>query len=345
MKILFISNMYPSEKYPSLGVFVKNIEDMLVSNGHDVYKVVIDAKYSNKVAKMYAYLIFYCKIIWALFFKKYDVVYAHYISHVALPIVFFNSIKRISIYSHVHGGDIKKLKGTSGIFFKVKFFLSKKILFISDAVFAPSSSYKKYLITNYSLDANRIFVFPSGGVDTSIFLYSTEKKTSMLGYAGRLEKTKNVDLIIKSLAFNNLNLHIVGSGSCEHRLKTLTKNLGLEERVIFSDSMNQSALAQWYKSIAVLVYPSSSESLGLVPLEALACGTSVLLSPIDAFYELQENGFKFEVITEFTPEAVNKGVQNVISKYNSDVSRLNSYLVQGLYSREVVCKEFLDVFK
>ncbi|WP_275192835.1 glycosyltransferase family 4 protein [Citrobacter amalonaticus] len=347
MKILLISNMYPSNSHPSLGVFVKNIEDILLLNHHEVDKIVIDRKYSSKPSKILSYFLFYFRVFWGLMFKKYDIVYAHYISHVALPIIVFNRVRKIIIYSHAHGGDIKKLNGTSGIFFKIKRFLSKKMLFISTVVFAPSNSYKKFISDSYSLNSNKIVIFPSGGVDTQVFNYSDtdSKKTGMLGYAGRLEKTKNVDLLIKSLVLNDLKLSIVGSGSCEHSLKILVNELGLGDRVTFSESMNQIELAQWYKEIAILVYPSSSESLGLVPLEALACGTSVLLSPIDAFNELLKCGFEFEVIKDFTPEAINFGVQHIISNDNVNISRSNSHLVEKLYSRDVVCKGFIDVFK
>lgn len=109
MKILLISNMYPSNSHPSLGVFVKNIEDILLLNHHEVDKIVIDRKYSSKPSKILSYFLFYFRVFWGLMFKKYDIVYAHYISHVALPIIVFNRIRKIIIYSHAHGGDIKKL--------------------------------------------------------------------------------------------------------------------------------------------------------------------------------------------------------------------------------------------
>lgn len=70
MKILLISNMYPSNSHPSLGVFVKNIEDILLLNHHEVDKIVIDRKYSSKLSKILSYLLFYFRVFWGLMFKN-----------------------------------------------------------------------------------------------------------------------------------------------------------------------------------------------------------------------------------------------------------------------------------
>ncbi|WP_250113480.1 glycosyltransferase [Escherichia coli] len=80
---------------------------------------------------------------------------------------------------------------------------------------------------------------------------------------------------------------MVGDGKKKGQLQELVSKYNLSERVIFHSSKTQKELSEWYKRVSILIYPSSSESLGLVPLEALACGTDVLLSPIDAFLNLE----------------------------------------------------------
>ena len=62
MKILLISNMYPSNKYPSYGVFVKNTEDILVNNSYRVERVAL-RKQDNKILKVMDYIFFYMKIV------------------------------------------------------------------------------------------------------------------------------------------------------------------------------------------------------------------------------------------------------------------------------------------
>ncbi|WP_140251970.1 glycosyltransferase, partial [Vibrio parahaemolyticus] len=67
--------------------------------------------------------------------------------------------------------------------------------------------------------------------------------------------------------------------------------LGVEKQVKFLPPMSQSELVLWYNKINTLIYPSDSESLGLVPIEAMACGAQVVLSDIPAFTELVDLSF------------------------------------------------------
>ncbi|WP_097435062.1 glycosyltransferase family 4 protein, partial [Escherichia coli] len=272
-------------------------------------------------------------------------VYAHYVSHVAIPIFFVNLFKHIVVFSHVHGGDVKQLKGTSAAFFKIKQVLSKKIMDISKVIFSPSASYKRHIIELYSQDESKIIIFPSGGIDTTLFSFGSGRKENILGYAGRLEDSKNVDLIIKSLIDNKYNLEIVGGGKKKGQLQELVSQYNLSERVIFHNSKTQKELSEWYKRVSILIYPSSSESLGLVPLEALACGTDVLLSPIDAFFEFRDIGLQFEFLSELTPQAINVGIEKIISTRCFRNNMSNNIIINSVYARNVVCKEFIDVFK
>ncbi|HCK1127868.1 TPA: glycosyltransferase family 4 protein, partial [Escherichia coli] len=344
-KVLIVSNMYPSIENPSLGVFVKNTEEMLVNANIDVDRAVIDRIYSNSFEKVFGYFIFYLKVIYKILFCKCDIVYAHYVSHVAIPIFFVNLFKHIVVFSHVHGGDVKQLKGTSAVFFKIKQALSKKIMDISKVIFSPSASYKRHIIELYSQDESKIIIFPSGGIDTTLFSFGSGRKKNILGYAGRLEDSKNVDLIIKSLIDNKYNLEIVGDGKKKGQLQELVSKYNLSERVIFHSSKTQKELSEWYKRVSILIYPSSSESLGLVPLEALACGTDVLLSPIDAFFEFRDIGLQFEFLSELTPQAINVGIEKIISTRCFRNNMSNNIIINSVYARNVVCKEFIDVFK
>ncbi|BCV48802.1 hypothetical protein TUM17382_14950 [Shewanella algae] len=97
---------------------------------------------------------------------------------------------------------------------------------------------------------------------------------------------KNVDKIISSLLYldESVKLEIVGDGSEKSNLVSVIDSLGLSNRVIILPFKNHIELAEWYSSIDILVYPSDSESLGLVPLEAMCCGTLTVLSSIPTFF-------------------------------------------------------------
>lgn len=103
-------------------------------------------------------------------------------------------------------------------------------------------------------------------------------------YAGRLHKLKGIDFLIR--AFNSfiqswtgddVALVIVGpDGGYQSVLEGLVEQLGLSDMVRFI-GFNPS-LAAAYQDADVLVYPSVYEIFGLVPFEALLCGTPVIVT-------------------------------------------------------------------
>jgi glycosyltransferase involved in cell wall biosynthesis len=61
--------------------------------------------------------------------------------------------------------------------------------------------------------------------------------------------------------------------------------LGLEGKVVFPGYVPDEELPLWYNAATVFVYPSLYEGFGMPPLEALACGTPVVVSNASALPE------------------------------------------------------------
>lgn len=347
MTILLISNMYPSPEFPFLGTFVKNCESVLIDNAFTIDRVVINKKSKNVFDKLNNYLKFYILILSKLFLGNYNYVYAHYVSHVSIPLLIYGFFyKRTRIVIHVHGGDIKKLDGTSSTFFRIKFFLSKLILKRAYKVIVPSQAYKTFINANFTLNTD-VVVYPSGGVDCNIFYPSStkEKFEYKLGYAGRLVSSKNVHLVLEALAkTEHFTLDIIGEGPELSNLENLSKILNIENRVKFKKAKSQSELAKWYRNIDCLIYPSESESLGLVPIEALACGASVILSKIPAFQELQSNGFDINLMDSFSSDSICQKL-DLVPDYDYYKREHNIDLVKRLYARSKVQEILINVFK
>ena len=59
-KVLLVSNMYPSKKYPHYGVFVKNCEHILQNGGYSVDRVSM-SKQDHLILKVLWYVLFYLR--------------------------------------------------------------------------------------------------------------------------------------------------------------------------------------------------------------------------------------------------------------------------------------------
>ncbi len=128
-------------------------------------------------------------------------------------------------------------------------------------------------------------------------------------YVGRLVQDKGVQTLLHALAALQArglhpHLKIIGTGPAETDLRSLVQALELTPQVEFLGALPNDTLPEFYRRAAALVFPSllgskgQQEGMGLVPLEALACGCPVIASRLPAVSEVVRDG---ETGLLFTP--------------------------------------------
>ncbi len=292
-KILLVSNMYPSDKYKHYGIFVKNVEELLINNGFLVDRVVM-TKHPGKITKIFSYMKLYIHTIWKSLFNNYDYIYVHFISHSSLGAVISKiTSKNVKLILNAHGNDVL----ADMDFEKKNEERSKKYIKYADSVVVPSNYYKNVIKTKYNYNEDKIYVYPSGGVDTNRFIKTNQKdakktlslsdKYSYIGYVSRIEKNKGYDVFLKAIKelvdkdkITNEKFLVVGGGLEEDKFNELVKDLGIKDYLEIRNMVSQEELINIYNSLDIFVFPTyrQSESLGLVGLEAMACETLVIAS-------------------------------------------------------------------
>jgi len=122
----------------------------------------------------------------------------------------------------------------------------------------------------------------AAGVDLAAFSLAPARQWSgRLLYAGRLSPLKGVDIAIRALALlpSTCTLDVAGSGppAYERQLRDLVERLGIAARVRFRGMMTRRRLGVAYQSSDAVLFPVRwAEPFGLVPLEAMACGATVI---------------------------------------------------------------------
>ena len=98
---------------------------------------------------------------------------------------------------------------------------------------------------------------------------------------GHLIERKGHNFVIEALSMlPDFTLLIAGAGPERKHLETLAKKIGVEDRVRFLGSVSHDELQKIYAAADALVLASSREGWPNVLLEAMACGTPVVATPI-----------------------------------------------------------------
>ncbi len=128
-------------------------------------------------------------------------------------------------------------------------------------------------------------------VDSSVQRF--ERPT--LVYAGRLQRYKSLDVVLRALALlrdrgTGVRFHIAGQGEDRGRLESLTDSLGLRDLVSFLGYVSEEDKRDLLRRAWVNVYPSPKEGWGISNVEAAACGTPSLASDAPGLRESVVDG-------------------------------------------------------
>ena len=184
-------------------------------------------------------------------------------------------------------------------------------------IIATTQEEKEDLIRYYSALPESTSIIPCG-VDLELFRPVdkdiTKRKLGfnnlrLILFVGRIEPLKGIDRLIEAMtylkSYQNLRLGIIGGdGYDQHeikRLKKLSQELNLEDKVIFLGAIGQEKLLYLYSAADVSVIASYYESFGLVILESLACGTPVVTTSVggaDGIIHQAQTGY---VVANNTP--------------------------------------------
>lgn len=297
MKIFMISNMYPSKHNPTYGIFVKNFENSLISEGCEFpYKAIIGDRDKNLLKRTINYLYFFIKVITYYNNKDYDLIYVHYIAHSLLPFLFVRKCIHKPLVINAHGSDVFPRTTIGKLIQKIVTPIVKQ----ADLIVVPSAFLKKNVEALFEINEKRIFVSPSAGINTELFRPVVPGKQNgifTIGYVSRIEQGKGWDTllnaikILKEKGFDNYKVLVIGGGSKKGELFSMVQRNQLQDVVKLVGIVPHEELTYWYHRMDVFVFSTElPESLGLVGLEAMACGVPVIGSDIGALKDYIKDG-------------------------------------------------------
>jgi len=304
-KILLITQEFPPD-VGGCGVVAKSMAKYLSEAGVDV-EVLTSSSISGTTKTEEGYLIRNVKRIpkvfpllfkWHLMWRNLEQFKYIIINDVGAAFVasfFLSKKQQQKCIVYIQGGEASifdatktNLKLYHALDFKTRYLT---LLKNAHHIMAVSQCVKNYLLEVSKLDQIKekmSVIYPS--LDLDIFYpepinlhekYSIEESSQLLLSAGRIDIKKGYErqyLIFKKLISKNPSYHwiIVGVGPYSEELKQKIKKDKLEKFITIDGRLTQSELRKYYSSVNLFWQLSIWESLGLVYLEANACGTPVI---------------------------------------------------------------------
>jgi len=291
-----------------------------------------------------------------------DVVHLHFCDDFINYLTFFNKVKKPIVWT-LHdigigyGGfhyknDYEKLlpyfRQIEDDFLKIK----KNALFKNQCIHLVSLSQEMY---DFTKDVDYLKEKPntiiSNSVDTNSFKSLDQNKSRndldlpqekiillfVSEYVETLSKGLNLlKQVIASLNNTNILLGIVGNYNKETPLKD-----NIDTRY-FGKISDPETMSKLYSASNYLVVPSSQESFGQTPLEAMACGTPVVVFPKGAMkdYVLPQYGV---VCKDCSLEALKDGIEEALNK-SYDGYQLRKYVTDN-FSPSEIAQMYINVYK
>lgn len=134
-----------------------------------------------------------------------------------------------------------------------------------DYFIANSENTKQRIKKYYQRESQVVHPF----VDTEFFYPTIEKENYFL-LAGRLQSHKRADIVIKAFNELGLQLKVAGTGRAVEKLQSIAG-----PTIEFLGRVSDEELRDLYSGALAYIFPQE-EDFGMMPLEAMACGTPVI---------------------------------------------------------------------
>ncbi len=173
----------------------------------------------------------------------------------------------------------------------------------ADLILADSRDTRRDLTSELGVNPDRVWVVPLG-VDLDLFRITEERRRrdeilkalaipagKVILHVANSLPYKNFNRLLKAFAkvltnTSGQNVVLVNVGRLNTAQKNLARELAVDEHIIEMTEVSDSLLTTLYNIADVYLQPSLKEGFGFTVLEALACGTPVIVSKGTSLAEL-----------------------------------------------------------
>jgi glycosyltransferase involved in cell wall biosynthesis len=215
--------------------------------------------------------------------------------------------------------------------------LEKASYMLSDCIILYSPNIvSEWHMKNYS---KKVLVAHEHFLDLDLFSIreSYESRPPIVGYVGRLSEEKGLLEFVHAIPTvlnerNDVNFLIVGNGQLSDTVQRYLDEQGLRDRVTLVPWVPHDLLPAYLNRLRLLVLPSYTEGLPNIMIEALACGTPFLSTPVGAVPDIVKDSVTGFLMPDNAPAHIS---EHILRALNSNAT--GAVIANG---RRLVEREF-----
>ncbi len=291
--------------------------------------------------------------------SKPNLIHAHWSLPQGLTGIICKKVSGIPCITTIHGSDVYGLRHP---FLKA---VNAKVIIHSDACTANSKATAGMART---ISARKDIKIVPIGVNPDFFKKSSCNKDALkkrikidgkvVLFVGRLIDWKGIDYLIKAAPkvikrFPKARIMLVGSGPRKNCLVKLTRDLNLENNVVFIEQVPQDELLKYYYLADIFVLPSivneegETEGLGVVLLEAMACGVPVVGSGVGGIPDIIKDHETGLIAGQKDPDSLAEKIIKLLSndRLREKIIKNGKKLIEEKYSWEIIADKFINIYR
>ncbi|HJG44353.1 glycogen synthase [Corynebacterium phoceense] len=240
----------------------------------------------------------------------------------------------------------------------------------ADAVIAVSAGMKSSILDVYpNVDPDKVHVVLNG-IDTQLWRPREAELLDTLGvdrnrpivvFVGRITRQKGVAHLLKAAADFDPDVQLVlcagapDTAEIEAETKSLVEGLQAQRDGVYwvREMLSRTEIQQIYSGADIFVCPSIYEPLGIVNLEAMACGTAVVASDVGGIPEVvvdRETGTLVHY-DEQAPAEFEAGIAAAVNRLVGDADTLRAWGAAGRkraeekFSWATIAAQTVDIYR
>lgn len=284
----------------------------------------------------------------SILFKNYDIVHIHG-EGPAFFCGLFRLFRKRTIVT-IHGLDYKRAKW--GKF--ASWYLKKgetNAAYYADEIIVLSENVQKYFLDTYGRET----VFIPNGVNKQEKIEAnliTERfgltKDGYILFLGRIVPEKGIHYLIDAYKKLDTDKKLViagGASDSQAYFDEMRKKAADDNRIIFTDFVQDQILAEFYSNAYIYVLPSDLEGMPMSLLEAMSYGNCCVVSDIEECASVVED--KGVLFSQGNVRDIKEKLESLLSDKQTveDIKQRTSEFVCSKYNWDDVCNRTMELYK